>query len=803
MFSDKILPKIVKNNERMFRINKIAVLGSGLMGSAIACHLAGCGFDVLLLDLTHQSQDRNQITKKALDKCLASKPSPLYDKNFLSRIQIGNFDDDLSKLQLCDWIVEVIIENIEIKKQLYAKIENHRKPGTIVSTNTSGIPIHMLLEGRSEDFKQHFIGTHFFNPPRYLRLLEIIPTKSTKKDVTEFLLAFGKTYLGKKTVLCNDTPAFIANRIGVVSMAKIFNLAHELKLSISDVDKLTGTAIGRPKSGTFRLTDLVGLDTAIFVITDLKKNCLNDEIIQELQLPTFINFLIDHKWFGNKSGQGFFLKTDEKDSTGKTKFLSLDLQNHEYNLDTKSNLESIKIAKQIEDLPKRLKALIKLQDTGAILIRKLLGFLFAYASQRIPESSNSIESIDEAMRNGFGWELGPFETWDVIGFTEGIQLIEAVSQKPAAWVIKMIETGKNQFYKFEEQISYVLDPLSGTYNRQTGQEHEIKLNHYNSDKCVYKNDELRLIDIGDGVLCAEFKSKYNAIGEGILKGLQESIHIAESQKWNGLVIGNNATNFTVGANLMLIGMLAFQQEYDQLDMAVRLFQQTSMRCRYSSIPVIAATQGYVIGGGVELLMHCDAAICAAESYIGLVEMGVGLLPGGGGTKEFTIRLSDELKETDVQIPQLIQRFKTLATAAVATSGFEAFDLGYLNKTRDAICIYNGFQIQLAKQKVLSLATNYIQANQRRDIQVLGRSGLAALYAATNSMKLGGYASDHDVKIAHKIANVLCGGDLSYPQKVSENYLLDLEREAFLSLCTEPKTMERIQYMLENNKPLRN
>lgn len=787
----------------MFRINKIAVLGSGLMGSGIASHLAGCGFDVLLLDLASQGQNQNELTQKALDKCLNSKPSPIYDKQFIKRIQIGNFNNDLNKLNSCDWIIEAVVENIEIKKQLYSKIEEHRIPGSLVSTNTSGIPIHMLLEGRSDDFKQHFIGTHFFNPPRYLKLLEIIPTQFTKKEVSDFLLEFGKTHLGKKTVLCKDTPAFIANRIGVVSMAKIFELAEELNLSISDVDKLTGIAIGRPKSGTFRLTDLVGLDTAVFVINGLKKNCPNDNIIQTMRVPDFINFLVEHQWFGNKSGKGFYLKSDEKDEKGKAKFLSLDLKNLDYRLDPKSKLESINISKQIDSLPKRLNALLKIQDAGAQLIRKYLGFLFAYASHRIPEITQSIEAIDEAMKNGFGWELGPFETWDAIGLEAGLKLIEEVSQTPAPWVLKMLSENKKQFYKNEDEILLVLDPENCTYYKPKGQENEIRLNYFNPNKCVYKNDELNLIDIGDGVLCAEFKSKYNAIGEGILKGLQESIRIAEDQQWKGLVIGNNGTNFTVGANLMLIGMLAFQQEFDQLDMAVRLFQQTSMRCRYSSVPVVIATQGYVFGGGVELLMHCDASICTAESYIGLVEMGVGLLPGGGGTKEFAVRLSDELKETDVQIPRLIQRFRTLATAAVATSAFEAYELGYLNKNRDSVCIYNGLQIYLAKQNVLKLATNYIKPSQRQDIQVLGRTGLAALYAAAHTLKLGGYASDHDIKIAQKIGYVLCGGDLSYSQKVSETYLLDLEREAFLSLCSEPKTLERIQFMLENNKPLRN
>ncbi len=787
----------------MLRINKIAVLGSGLMGSGIACHLAGCGFEIILLDLPADGTFRNERVLKGLESCIASKPSPLYAKKLRSRIQIGNFEDDLHRIKECDWIFEAVIENLSIKQGLFAKIEVFRKKDCIVSSNTSGIPIHFLTEGRSEEFKQHFVGTHFFNPPRYLKLLEIIPTAETKKDILDFVVSFSKSHLGKQAVVCKDTPAFIANRIGVVAMSKLFELSVQLKLNISDVDKLTGPAIGRPKSGTFRLTDLVGLDTAVWVIEGLKKNCPDDLLLQQIQLPDCISYLVKNKWFGNKSGKGFYLKSDEKDAKGRTRFLSLDLETLEYRFDPKSNLESLQVAKQIEDLGKRIKALLKTKDAGGELIRKSFGFLFAYCSHRIPEISDSIYAIDEAMKAGFGWELGPFEIWDAIGFDNGLQLVSEMNLKPAAWIEDMQAQGKHSFYQTEHPHLMVLDPASLSYSKLPGKEGDIQLNLIHSDNCVYKNDELQLKDIGDGVLCAEFKSKYNVIGEGILRGLQESILIAETQKWNGLVIGNNATNFTVGANLMLIGMFAFQQEYEQLEMAVRLFQETSMRCRYSSIPVVTATQGYVFGGGVELLMHCDAAVCAAESYIGLVEMGVGLLPGGAGTKEFAVRLSDEFKEGDVQIPQLIHRFKTLATAAVATSAFEAYDLGYLNTSRDSICLYNGLQIQQAKDRVLLLSDNYVKPIPRNDIQVLGRTGLAALLTAAHTLKLGGYATDHDIKIAQKIAYVICGGDLSYSQFVSEQYLLDLEREAFLSLCTEAKTLERIQYMLENNKALRN
>jgi 3-hydroxyacyl-CoA dehydrogenase len=784
------------------------VLGSGLMGSGIACHLAGAGFRVLLLDLASEGNDKNKLVKTALEKTLASKPSPIYHKNFASRIQIGNFDDNLKDIHDCDWIIEVVVEKLEIKKALFEKVEAFRKPGTLITSNTSGIPIHLLNEERSEDFKAHFCGTHFFNPPRYLKLLEIIPTVDTKKEVVDFFLKFGKDFLGKQPVICKDTPAFIANRIGVVSMYKIFEHTEELGLSIGEADKLTGPALGRPKSGTFRLTDIVGLDTATFVIAGLKKNCPDDDMVQKLRTLKSIIFLLENKWYGSKSGKGFYEKSDLKDEKGKPIFHLLDLQTLEYNPEQKSKLESLTVSKQLEKLPRRLKALIKLNDAGATLIRKTLGFLFAYASQRIPEIADSIYAIDLAMKNGFAWELGAFEYWDAVGFEEGLRLIEECGEKPAAWILKMRNSQAAsgppiRFYKTDGREILYYDFTDSAYKKIPGQQEEIRFSLFDTNAAVYKNDEVTVHDIGDGVLCLEFKSKHNAIGEGILKGIQETIRIAEEQGWKGIVIGNNANNFTVGANLMLLGMLAFQQEYDQLDMAVRVFQQTAMRCRYSSIPVVVATQGYVFGGGVELAMHCDAAVCAAESYIGLVEMSVGLLPGGGGTKEFALRLSDEFKEGEIQIPQLIHRFKTIATAAVATSAYEAFDLGYLDAKRDEVSINGSTHIYKAKQKVLQLAAHYVKPIMREDILVLGQPGLAALYVAAHTLQLGGYASEHDIKIAKKIAYVMCGGDLSYAQRVSEQYLLDLEREAFLSLCTEPKTLERIQYMLENNKPLRN
>jgi 3-hydroxyacyl-CoA dehydrogenase len=793
------------------RIRKVAVLGSGLMGSGIACHFANIGIDVLLLDIVpfdltdeqkKNPKERNRIVNASLDASLKSKPSPIYDKAFGSRISTGNFDDDLSKIAGCDWIIEVVVERLDIKKQVFEKIEKYRTPGTLITSNTSGIPIHMMAEGRSEDFKKHFCGTHFFNPVRYMRLLEIIPTPDTDTKIIDFLMHYGDVFLGKTTVLCKDTPAFIANRVGVYAMAKIYQLTTEIGLRIEDVDALTGPAIGRPKTGTFRLGDLVGHDTASNVIKGIASNCPNDEQAGSFAIPKYLQFLLDNKFLGNKSGQGFYKKTAEKDKNGRSISLALNLETLEYELPQKSTLPVLTISKQIEELPNRLRAIYKAEDKGGELVRRSLAGLFAYVSNRIPEITDHLYSIDDALRTGFAWDIGPFQYWDVIGIEAGIKTAEAQGDKIAPWVKEMLAAGHTSFYKSEGGVKKYYDIPSKSYKAMPGASEFIYLDTLRDKAPVYENPEVVLHDIGDGVLCLEFRSKANSMGEGVLRGINDSIKIAEDQGWKGLVIGNNATNFTVGANLMMIAMLAYNQDYDELNMAVNLFQQTTMRCRYSAIPVVAATQGYVFGGGCETIMHCDASVCAAESYIGLVEVGVGIIPGGGGTKEFALRASDSFFEGDVMIPTLIERFKTIAQASVATSAFEAYNMGYLT-TKDSVILNKDRNIAEAKKKVLQLADHYVMPQQRKDVFVLGRSGLSALYVAAHTLQLGGYATEHDIKIAKKIAFVLCGGDLTGPQKVSEQYLLDVERECFLSLCGEQKTLERIQYMLTNNKPLRN
>lgn len=795
----------------MRRIKNVAVLGSGIMGSGIACHLANAGFSVLMLDILpknskeHTSKNasaRNAVAAQALNQVIKSKPAPLVTREQAKNIKIGNFEDDLEKIKDCDWIIEAVVEQLDIKKSLFEKVDQHRKPGTLVSSNTSGIPIHLMAEGRSQDFREHFLGTHFFNPPRYLRLLEIIPTTETKSEVVDFFMKFGDTYLGKDTVKCKDTPGFIGNRIGVTAMAKTFEYTEQLGLQLHEVDKLTGPAIGRPKTGTFRLGDLVGLDTAVKVMQGLMQLSPDDEEVQKLEIPRYLNHLIDNNFLGNKTGQGFYKKTDKKDDQGKTVILELDLKTLEYKKSTPSDLKSLQTSKQIESVPRRLKALWKVEDNGAELIRRTLAFTFLYSAARIPEISDNIFSIDDALKAGFAWEYGPFEYADMIGVDEMIEVGTSLGMKIPDWIRDFQSSENESFYKLIDNRPHYYNLKTKEYDLVPGTEDKIRMSYFRDRTPVFHNDEIILHDIGEGVLGLEFTSKSNAIGEGILRGIHESIEIAESGDWYGLVIANDGKNFTVGANLMLIGSLAYQQQFDELNAAVKLFQDTSMRIRTSKIPVVAATQGYVFGGGCEFVMHTDSTIASTESYIGLVEVGIGVLPGGAGSKEFTVRASDAYKDSTVANNILMDWFKIIAMGEVSTSAQEAVQLGYLTE-KDRVIMQQSDRISAARQRVLELSRTYVAPDIRTDIKVLGRSGLGTLELGINELRLSRYASEHDAKIAGKIAFILCGGDLSEPQEVSETYLLDLEREAFLSLCSEPKTLERIQHMLQTGKPLRN
>ena len=798
-----------------YRLKKVAVLGSGVMGSGIACHLANIGLEVLMLDIIPRDLEgdklkdptlRNSIVNSALQNSIRSKPAPLYHKSFASRISTGNFEDDFEKISDADWIIEVVVERLDIKQQIFEKVDNNRKNNSLVTSNTSSIPMHLLSEGRSDNFKAHFCGTHFFNPPRYLRLLEVIPTSDTLESVINFFMEFGKVNLGKETVLCKDTPAFIGNRIGVMSATEMTILTKKYSFTVEEVDVLTGSLIGRPPTATFRLQDLVGLDTGDNVSRFVMDNVENDTYINKIKkLPEskFMRFLLDNKFLGNKSGKGFYEKTKKKDANGKTIINVLNLETLEYKPAVKPRLEIIKTAKGMELLDKRLQFLVDGESKEHQFFKDYFGALFAYSAARIPEISDQYFPLDDAMRTGYVWEYGPFEYWDLIGFEKGIALVEALGESLPKWVHDLKASGAQSFYKYENGKKHYFNIQTKKFEVLPGKDAFIILDSYRAQKSIIKNSECTVHDIGDGVLCLEFTSKSNSIGEGIGRGIDEAIRLAEEGDWKGIVIGNNAKQFSVGANLMNVGMMAMQKQFDPLDKMVDDFQQINMRIRTSKIPVVVATQGYVFGGGCEIAMHCDAGVYAAESYIGLVEVGVGLLPGGGGTKEFAVRASDDFFEGDVQSPTLVNYFKTIATAAVSTSAYQAFDLNYLKEGRDIVSVNTPMNIGKAKDKVLLLAKNYIAPSVREDIEVLGRGGMSVLYSAINEFRLGEYMSDYDVEIARKIAYVICGGDLTSSQKVSEQYLLDIERENFMSLLGNQKTLDRIQYLLMNNKPLRN
>lgn len=787
-------------------IKKVAILGSGVMGSRIACHFAGIGVNVLLLDMVPKEatestkpQERNKLVNDALQAALKSNPSPVYTKATAKKITTGNFDDNLPEIASVDWIIEVVVERLDIKQMMYEKVEKYRKPGTLISSNTSGIPIHLMAEGRSEDFKKHFCGTHFFNPPRYLRLLEIIPTPHTSPEVVDFLMEYGDLFLGKTTVHCKDTPAFIANRIGVFSIMLIFNSMEKLGLTIDEIEALTGPIIGRPKSATFRTADIVGIDTLVKVAKGVADNCPTDEALAIFNIPSWLEKMLTSNWLGDKTGQGFFKKI--KSEAGK-EILTLNLQTLEYGPRNKPKFASLEAAKPIEDLKQRLQLLQAAPDKAGDFYKAFHYGLFSYISHRIPEISDELYRVDDAMMAGFGWEIGAFESWDTLGVAKTVAAMKAAGHVVAPWVDTMLESGATSFYKIENGKKLCYDVASGSYKALPGGDAFLVLKN-KADKLVWKNSACRLYDIGDGIAGFEWNSKMNSIGGEVLEGLNKAINISE-EKFNGLVIANDGPNFSAGANVGMIFMLAIEQEYDELDMAIRMFQNTMMRVRYSSIPVAVAPHALTLGGACEMSLHADVVCAAAETYIGLVELGVGLIPGGGGTKEFVLRAGDEMHDEEPETITLKNRFLSIATAKVATSAAEAFEMGILRKGQDQTVMNIGRRIATAKSAVLDLhAQGYTMPTIRKDVKVLGRSALGALLAGINGMQKAGYATAHDAVVAKKLAYVMCGGDLSEQSQVSEQYLLDLEREAFLSLCGEKKTLERIQSVLKSGRPIRN
>ncbi|SHI58915.1 3-hydroxyacyl-CoA dehydrogenase/enoyl-CoA hydratase family protein [Aquimarina spongiae] len=797
-------------------IKKVAVVGSGIMGSGIACHFANIGAEVLLLDIVPRELNdkekakgltledkavRNRLVNDSLTAALKSKPSPIYHQKFANRITTGNLEDDIAKVADVDWIIEVVVERLDIKKQVFENLEKYRTPGTLITSNTSGIPIKFMSEGRSEDFQKHFCGTHFFNPARYLKLFEIIPGPQTSTEVLDFLNGYGEQFLGKTSVVAKDTPAFIGNRIGIFSIMSLFHMVKEMGLTIEEVDKLTGPVIGRPKSATFRTVDVVGLDTLVHVANGIAENCPDDERHELFKLPDFINTMMENKWLGSKTKQGFYKKHVSPE--GKKDILSLDLDTLEYREKKRASFATLEMTKTIDKVIDRFKVLVSGKDKAGEFYRKNLAALFTYVSNRIPEITDDLYKIDDAMKAGFGWEHGPFQIWDAVGVEKGIEMMKAEGYEPAAWVNEMLASGSSSFYTVKEGATYFYEIPTKQQTKVPGQDAFIILDNIRESSQVFKNSGVVVEDLGDGILNVEFQSKMNTIGGDVLAGLNKAIDLAEKD-FQGLVVGNQGANFSVGANIGMIFMMAVEQEYDELNMAIKYFQDTMMRMRYSSIPTVVAPHGMSLGGGCEISLHADKVVAAAETYMGLVEFGVGVIPGGGGSKEMALRAADLFKKNDVELNILQEHFLTIGMAKVSTSAYEAFDTNLLQKGKDIVVVNKDRQIATAKAHAKLMAEQgYTQPPRRKDIKVLGKQALGMFLVGTDSMEASRFISEHDHKIANKLGYVMAGGDLSEPTLVTEQYLLDLEREAFLSLCTERKTLERIEHMLKKGKPLRN
>jgi len=800
------------------RIQKAAVLGAGTMGARIAAHFANAGLACLLLDIVPQNAapaDRNKIVAAGLEAAKKSKPAAFFAPSLASRIAIGNFEDDLARIADADWIIEAVAENLEIKRNLLAKVAQHRKPGSIVTTNTSGLPVHLIAEGLPEEFQQHWAGTHFFNPPRYMKLVEVIRGPKTLPGVLEVLSDFCDRRLGKGVVLAKDTPNFIANRIGTFSMLNALRLMSALGMTVEEVDACTGPAVGWPKSATFRTADIVGLDVLMHVVKNIYETAPHDESREVYKVPALVEEMAKRSWLGDKTGQGFYKRVKGE---GEKEILTLDVNTMEYRPRQKAKFASIEAGKAIEDTHERLRTLLQplFEEQKADKAQQFIwgGFseMCLYAGRRMPEISDHIVDVDRAMRWGFAWELGPFEIVDSIGLTTFAKQVKKEGRLLPAIFEKALASGRKAFYESHKGESSVFDLATGTMERVEEPAGILILKSLKeAGREVERNSGASLIDLGAGVVCCEFHSKMNAIGADLIAMIHKGLKRLETD-FDAMVIANQAANFSVGANLMLVLVGAQEQEWDELHMAVKQFQNINLAIKYALKPVVAAPQGMALGGGCEIGLHAAKIHAAAEAYIGLVETGVGLIPGGGGTKEMLIRANERAASgDDLDLFHALRPvFENVAAAKVGTSAEEGREFGYLRR-EDPVSLNRDRLVADAQQTAIGLvrsgwkprAASWQEGAQTTQIKVLGESFLSAAKMAIHLMVRGGYASDYDAHVARKLANILAGGALTSPQIVSEQYVLDLEREAFVSLCGEKKTQARIAHTLKTGKPLRN
>jgi len=806
----------------MKRIHKVAILGAGTMGARIAAHFANAGVPNYLLDIVPPDADgpaRNKIAHAGLDAARKSKPAAFFEPSLAKLVTIGNFEDDLKKLADVDWIIEAVVENLDLKRSLLQKVDAVRKPGTIITTNTSGLPVGKIAEGFPEDFRRSWFGTHFFNPPRYMRLLELIPTADTDRALLDTVALFSDVRLGKGVVFAKDTPNFIGNRIGTFSVLNVMRLMQEMDLSIEDIDALTGAPVGWPKSATFRTIDLVGLDILGHVVGNMTANVCDER--SELKLPDFYKRMLEHKWLGDKTKGGFYKKS--KGADGKDERLALDWKTLEYHPRHKPRFPALEMAKNVEDTGARVRMLLGLEgsgpqkgDTAGAFLWAALTDLWTYSANRVPEISDTVVEIDRAMKLGFNWEMGPFELWDAAGVDATVARMKKEGKPVAANVEKLLASDKKSWYEDEPKSPSgrkYWDLATGNWQLVTVPKGVWSVTvAKKSNGVVKKNSGASLIDVGDGVGCLEFHSKMNSLGADIIQLLTHTLKPGgPGDAFDAFVITNDAHNFSVGANLMLLLMAVQEEEWDDVDMVIRQFQGMTQAVKFSPKPVVVGAFGLTLGGGTEISLHAPARQPHAELYTGLVEVGVGLLPGGGGCKEMLLRALDsatsirpDARGESVELMEAMKKaFETIAMAKVATSAHEARALGFLSDS-DSITMNRERVLADAKARALELLRGGYQAPvMRTDLPAPGENLLAILKLGVYMMRQGDYISDHEVTIGTKVAEVLCGGNVTPGTPVSEQYFLDLEREAFKSLCGEKKTQERIQYTLKTGKTLRN